>query len=81
MRLRQIMKEKHINGTQLAEMLGVSTSYINSAAAGRINMSIKRCEEIAKVLDVPLAAIFDGYNEPSVTLCPHCGKPIKIVIG
>ena len=81
LRLRKILKEKHISGTELAHRLEVTPSYVNSAISGRFNLSIKQCERIAEVLGVPLASLFDGYIEPTETICPHCGKPIKIIIG
>ena len=79
-RLRKILIEKHISGTALAKQLNVSPSYVNMVANGAANMSIEKCKVIADALGVPLAALFDGYVEPNVTLCPHCGKRIKLVI-
>ena len=82
LRLKEIMIRKHISGAMLARELGVSSSYINSATTGKTNLSIKKCAEIAKVLDVPLAALFEGYPEGGGKLvCPHCGKPIKVIQG
>ena len=77
-RLKEIMKEKHISGTKLAMALGVTPSYVNSAVRGRTELSIKQCEKIANILDVPLAALFDGYVKPDCLYCPHCGKPIRL---
>ena len=74
-RLKKLMKIKKINGVTLAKELGVSTAYVNMVASGKVNVSIKQCEKIAKILDVPLAALFDGYCEPGTLICPHCGKP------
>lgn len=79
MRLKEIMKEKHVSGVQLAKRLGVSPAYVNAAASGKTNLSVKKCLEIAAILEVPLAALFDGYIEPNSMACPHCGKPIKII--
>ena len=78
-RLRIILEEKHISGAALAKELGVSTAYINIAAAGKTNLSIKKYEELAKALNVPLAALFEGYTEPGTLYCPHCGKPFKLI--
>lgn len=80
MRLREILKEKKISGAELARRLGVSSSYVNMVAKGSANMSIEKCRVIADALGVPLAAMFDGYSDPNVTVCPHCGKRIKLVI-
>lgn len=78
-RLREILIEKKITGTELARQLNVSPSYINMVAKGAANMSIEKCRIIADALGVPLAALFDGYSDPNVTVCPHCGKRIKLV--
>lgn len=78
MRLKELLKEKHMSGTELAKQLGVSSSYINAVALGKTNVSIKKCEEIAKILDIPMAALFDGYCKPGFTYCPYCGKPIGL---
>lgn len=78
MRLKEIMLEKHISGVKLAKMLDVSPAYINAVASGKTYLSVKKCEEVAKALDVPLAALFDGYIKPGSLYCPHCGKPIRL---
>jgi transcriptional regulator with XRE-family HTH domain len=79
MRLKEIAKQKGISGSELARRMGVSPAYINQAFQGKVNLSISKCEEFAKVLDVPMASLFDGWHDPDVTFCPHCGKPIKLV--
>lgn len=81
MRLKEIMIEKHISGVKLAKALSVSPAYINMVASGKTNLSVKKCEEIAKILDVPVAALFDGYLKPGSVYCPHCGKPIRLEEG
>lgn len=78
MRLKEVMKEKHISGSQLAKMTGVSSSYINAVTSGRANLSVKKCTEIAEALGVPVAALFEGYVKPGYVYCPHCGKPISL---
>lgn len=82
-RLREILREKGISEIEFAKELGVTPSYVNAVAAGRVNMSLKRLEQIADKLDVPLAAFFDGYNavKELVATCPYCGKKLRIVPG
>lgn len=77
-RLKVLMKEKHISGVKLAKELGVSPAYINMVASGKTELSVKKCAELAKILGVPLAALFDGYTTPGTLLCPHCGQPIHL---
>lgn len=79
MRLREILKEKGVSGAELARRLNVSPAYVNFACSGKVNLSVKKCEEVAAALDIPVAALFEGYNDPEITFCPHCGKPIKLV--
>lgn len=81
MRLKEIAKEKKVSGSELARRMGVSPAYINQAMQGKVNLSVAKCEEFAKALDVPMASLFDGWQDPEVTLCPHCGKPIVISKG
>ena len=79
MRLREILKEKKMSGSELARRIGVEPAYINMAASGKANLSVKKCKELADALDIPLASLFEGYTDPTVTVCPHCGKPIHLV--
>ena len=72
------MIEKHISGIKLAKALGVSSAYINMVASGKTNLSVKKCEEIAKILDIPVAALFDGYTKPGTLYCPKCGAPFHL---
>ena len=81
LRLKEILVEKHMNGSELARRLGVSPAYVNAVMSNRTSVSIKRCVEIAQILDVPLASLFDGYCKPGYVYCPHCGKPITISEG
>lgn len=81
MRLKELLKEKNISGSELARRLNVTPQYVNNAVLGKVNLSVKKCEEVAKALDVPMAALFDGYKSPNIVICPHCGKPIKLIEG
>lgn len=81
MRLKEILEQKNISGSELARRLGVTPSYVNQACKGTVNLSIKKCEQIADALGVPMAALFDENVEKNITLCPHCGKPIVLVKG
>lgn len=78
MRLKEIVKEKGISGSELARKMGVSPAYINQALQGKVNLSVAKCEEFARILGVPVASLFDGWYDPGVTICPHCGKPIRL---
>ena len=79
LRLKAIMKEKHISGVELARRLGVSPAYVNIAAQGKTNLSVNKCTEVAEALGTPLASLFGGYIEHGEMFCPHCGKRLKLV--
>ena len=79
MRLKEIAKAKGVSGSELARRMGVSPAYINQAMQGKVNLSVAKCEEFARALGVPVASLFDGWHDPEVTICPHCGQPIKLV--
>ena len=79
-RLKALMKEKHISGAELARRMGVSSAYVNIAAQGKTNLSINKCLQIAACLDTSLASLFEGYTAPDEFYCPHCGKQLKLVV-
>ena len=53
MRLKEILKERGISGSELARRLNVSPAYINFACSGKVNLSVKKCEEVAEALGIP----------------------------
>lgn len=79
-RLKQILKEKHISGSELARRMGVAPQYIHGAIRGDVSLSVKKCREVADILGIPLAALFDGYGEPDTIICPHCGERIHLKV-
>ena len=78
-RLKEILEQKRITGSELARRLNVTPSYVNQACKGTVNLSLKKCEEIANALGVPMAALFDESAETDVVRCPHCGMPIRLI--
>lgn len=78
MRIREILNERGMSGSELARKMNVTPQYVNMVAKGSAQMSIGKCQEIADILGVPIAALFDGYEDPHTLRCPHCGKLIKL---
>lgn len=79
MRLKEVLTELGISGSELARRLGVTPAYINLACSGKVNLSIRKCEEVARALNIPTAMLFEGYVGGDMMYCPYCGAPIKIV--
>lgn len=83
LRIKQILQEKALSAKTLAERMGVTPQYINSVINERDSASIRMLAKIAKELDVPVAALFDDYDNKvyaTTGTCPHCGKEIRIDI-
>ena len=81
-RLKEILQEKKMSGSELARRLGVTPAYIHQCVTGAANISIKQLSRIADILDVPMASFFYGYQTIEKPFyCPHCGEPLKIKIS
>ncbi len=83
LRIDRILKEKDMSTYQLASLMGVSPQYVSEVVNERKNISIPGLAKFAKALDVPLAALLEGYSEKdqlghSSFNCPHCGGVIKV---
>lgn len=83
LRIDKIMKERNISNQELAKILNVSPQYISEVINERKNITLQALEKIANALDVPVAALIDGYHEKeqlgySSFNCPYCGKVILV---
>lgn len=82
MRIKEILKEKGITLSQLADTMGVSRQALSRQVAGKL--LVEKAEEIANALDVPMWQLFASSEEVqkgnSNIVCPHCGNPIKVTI-
>lgn len=82
MRIKEILKEKGITLSQLADTMGVSRQALSRQVAGKL--LVEKAEEIATALNVPMWQLFaspeDVQKENSNIVCPHCGNPIKVTI-
>ena len=76
MRLKELLEQTHTSGAELARKVHVTPVFISRIVNGKATPTIKKCQEIADALGVPIAALFEGYGE--VTVCPHCGGIIHI---
>ncbi len=82
MRIKEILKEKGITLSQLADTMGVSRQALSRQVAGKL--LVEKAEEIATTLNVPMWQLFaspeDVQKENNNIVCPHCGNPIKVTI-
>lgn len=56
-RIRQIRLKKGLSQENMADMLGLSTTAYGDLERGRTELSVSRLENIARLLDVPLAEL------------------------
>ncbi len=81
-RIKEILDKKGMSGKELADRMNVTPQYISGIIREKGSASINVLANIAKVLEVPLASLFDDYDAASASshtlICPHCGKGIKI---
>ena len=82
MRIKEILKEKGITLSQLADTMGVSRQALSRQVAGKL--LVEKAEEIADALNVPIWQLFasseEVQKENNNIVCPHCGNPIKVTI-
>mgnify|MGYP000965273444 FL=1 len=82
MRIKEILKEKGITLSQLADTMGVSRQALSRQVAGKL--LVEKAEEIANALNVPMWQLFvspeEVQKENSAIVCPHCGNSIKVTI-
>lgn len=83
-RLKEIMQEKGLTSVALASMVGLSKNTISNLINNKTKPSLDTLNEIAEKIDVPLWQLFaspeEVQKENEQTVCPHCGKPIKITL-
>ncbi|KAA6440676.1 helix-turn-helix transcriptional regulator [Dyadobacter flavalbus] len=56
-KIRQIRLQKGLSQENMADMLGLSTTAYGDLERGRTELSVSRLENIARLLDVPLAGL------------------------
>ena len=76
-RISEVLQAKGIQKKDFAKTLGVSPQYISGICSGALMVSLKKYEEIAEILDVPLSDVIVIKPQESTILCPHCGRPIR----
>ena len=77
MRIKELLREKGITAKELASKIGMTETGLSIAMGDNGNPPLKRLEQIATALGVPVTELFDQPKE-GVIHCPHCGKEIKL---
>lgn len=84
--IREIMNDRHISLSQLAQSIGVSKSAVASYLTHDLRLS--KAKSIADALDIPMADLFikPSENIPIITekdtsapiYCPKCGTKLEV---
>ena len=80
-----VLKRKGISKTELAEMLGISTTALYSYISG--NPTMDSIQRVADVLQIPIFELFsistrnDKLSDKSEITCPCCGRKLKIDVN
>lgn len=66
--LRRLRVERGLSQERLALAAGIDRAYVGRIERGNENVTIARLEDLARVLDVPIAALFEtpaGKRRPA----------------
>lgn len=78
-RIKEILDQKGMTQQMLAEKMSVSPQYISGIIREQDGASVAMLSNIAKILGVPLASLFDDYvSSDDSFVCPHCGNKLYI---
>ena len=79
-RIKEVLREKNLTQVELANMLGKTPQYVSGIIREVDGVSISALATIAKVLDVPLASLFEDFKQSGTSIvCPKCGARLKLV--
>ena len=82
LRIDKIMKERGISTQTLAEKMDVTPQYVSEIVNERKNITLSSLSKFADALNVPMAALMDGYHDVEHAgnsfRCPYCGNIITV---
>lgn len=77
MRIKEILREKGITAKELASTIGMTETGLSIAINENGNPPLKRLEQIATALGVPVTDLFDKPTK-GVIHCPNCGTKLEL---
>ena len=80
-KIRAIMAQKGITQTELSKRLGITQAAVSSQLGRNIRMD--NFLAICEALKINPGEVFqDSNTDGTITtaFCPHCGKPLQIVL-
>lgn len=80
LRIKEILKEKGIQVTELATLIGITPQNLSKLINEKTKPSIDTYERIATALNVPFTDLFEQPQQNIIT-CPHCNGIIKVEKG
>ncbi|KKB59716.1 helix-turn-helix domain-containing protein [Parabacteroides gordonii] len=79
LRIKEVIKEKGMTITELADKMGINRVNLSNMVNG--NPTVETLNKIALALNVPVTELFEQPKKDSLSLtCPHCGKDINIKV-
>ncbi|RGP18251.1 helix-turn-helix domain-containing protein [Parabacteroides gordonii] len=79
LRIKEVIKEKGMTITELADKMGINRVNLSNMVNG--NPTVETLNKIADALNVPVTELFERPKSDTASLtCPHCGKGIEIEI-
>lgn len=77
MRIKEILREKGITAKELASTIGMTETGLSIAINENGNPPLKRLEQIATALGVPVTDLFDKPTKGTIH-CPNCGAKLEL---
>lgn len=82
LRIDTILKLQDISTQELASRMSVSPQYVSEVVNEKKNITLSGLTKFAEALQVPLAALFNGYKDKTFVdgqfSCPKCGTTLKV---
>lgn len=83
MRIKEVLKENGLTAAAVAQRMGVVPEALSRIINGG-NPTVKKVEQIAAAIGVPVAELFEAPAATpvgSAAKCPHCGGALHIEVG